>query len=328
MNDAILSYICEKYNISYKNRKEIDTTKEDYRLNIILDNKYVIRLNDQKVMTEERLYEIQRLINRYNSIGVYVPKYITNSDGKYSIKIDDKICYVSEYGDYPLAEDSNIDYDTLKSEAVAHLGVLATKYTGFDLSKNKSMWSIIDLSILDTEMDEKQENINSLVKALSDIGETKLANHINLFNQKNREAILKVFDRLPRCMYQGDLNDANILMKDNHFYGLIDFNLSGTEVNINCFLSETNKWLEESDFNKYSPQELLDEMINYQNNLMNIILKSYTLNNIEKQVFENYRNIILLAQYPSVCLYIDLLDGKYKDKVLELINLIVNRKIE
>lgn len=328
MNYEMLNYICKKYNINYKSAKEIDTSKDDYRLNIILDNKYVIRINDQKVMTEDRLSEIQRLIGRYNSIGIYVPNYLMNSDGKYSIMIDDLICYVSEYGNYPVAEEIDIDYDTLKREAVAHLGLFASKYTGYDLSKNKSMWSIIDLSILDIDIDEKQENINNLVKALSDIGETSLANSINSFNKKNRNDILKVFDKLPRCMYQGDLNDANILMKDNHFYGLIDFNLSGTDVNINCFLSETNKWLEESDFDKYTPQELFDEMINYQNDLMDIILQHYKLNEIEKQVLENYRNIILLAQYPSVCLYIDLLNSQYKDKVLALINLIINRKKE
>ena len=53
-------------------------------------------------------------------------------------------------------------------------------------------------------------------------------------------------------MYQGDLNNSNILIKDNHFYGLIDFNLSGTEVNINCFLAETNRGFDEEDLNKYS----------------------------------------------------------------------------
>ena len=315
----------DSYNINYNNIKIIDSSKpNDFRFNIILDNKYVVRINNKDVITEERLAEIDRLISRYNDIGVYVPHYIKNNDGRYSLKSNDMICYVSEYADYPLASEIDINHEQLVKETVLHLGILAKEYSNYDLSKVKSMWSIIDLAPLDVDIDEKQENINWLVEELKKIGEDNITKRVMSFNNLNRNKILEVFNDLPRCVYQGDLNDSNILIKDNHFYGLIDFNMSGTEVNINCFLSETNRSLEEEDLEKYTVKELLDEMINYQNKYLSIF-NNYQLNDIEKQVFENYRNLILISQYPNVCCFVNGIKGKCKEKVLELIELIINR---
>lgn len=66
-------------------------------------------------------------------------------------------------------------------------------------------------------------------------------------------------------------------------------------------------------------------MIKYQNKHLEVIFKNYRLNDIEKQAFENYRNIILISQYPNVCDYVAVLKGDNKNKILELIRLIVNR---
>ncbi|MBQ5782132.1 MAG: hypothetical protein IIV99_01945, partial [Oscillospiraceae bacterium] len=45
----------------------LDTTNgENYRLNVFIDNKYVLRINNN-VMTEERLASIDRLCQRYHS---------------------------------------------------------------------------------------------------------------------------------------------------------------------------------------------------------------------------------------------------------------------
>lgn len=324
---SLVDDIISKYNITFKNISNVidSSNNNDYRLNIFLDNKYVLRINNINVMSEKRIAEIDRLITRYNDIGVYAPHYIKNTLGNYSIIIEDKICYISKYADYQLASDIDINKDLINKEALAHLGLLANKYTNYDLSKAKSMWSIIDLAPLDIDIDEKQENLNYLADELNKIGEAKLASLIIEFDARNRNEILKVFDKLPRCVYQGDLNDSNILVKDNHFYGLIDFNLSGTEVNINCFLAETNRGLDENDLINYSANQILAKMINHQNEYLEIIFKNYKLNDIERQVFENYRNIILISQYPNVCVYVWALKNGYKDKILELISLIINR---
>ena len=291
----LIDFVIQKYNISYKTiSKIIDSSKEnDYRLNIILDDKYVLRVNNKNVMNEMRLAEIERLILRYNEIGVYAPKYLINRDNKYSIIIEDKICYISEYANYALASD--IENEAIEDEKLIHLGLLANKYTNYDLIQTKSMWSIIDLAPLDDKVDEKQENLNALVNELYSIGEKDLAKSVILFNDREREEIKKVFRLLPRCVCQGDLNETNILVNNNHFYGLIDFNLSGTEVNINCFLAETNRSLDEDDLKNMDSISIYNEMINYQEKKLDLILKNYKLNDIEKKVLKNYQNIILLS---------------------------------
>ena len=82
-----LDDILSKYNIKYqKVNNVIDSSNHnDFRLNIIVDNKYIVRINNKNVITKERLCEIDRLITRYNDIGVYVPHYIKNNSGVYSI---------------------------------------------------------------------------------------------------------------------------------------------------------------------------------------------------------------------------------------------------
>ena len=68
-----------------------DTSRgdDDRRLNYVLDNKYVLKINSSSVMSEQRLREIHRLIKRYHSIGVYCPDLIPTLNGR--LFFDDKL---------------------------------------------------------------------------------------------------------------------------------------------------------------------------------------------------------------------------------------------
>lgn len=57
---------------------------DDKRLNYILDDKYVLKINSVVAMWETRLQEIHRLIARYRSIDVYCPDLIPTLDGSLS----------------------------------------------------------------------------------------------------------------------------------------------------------------------------------------------------------------------------------------------------
>ncbi len=74
--------ILREYGIDgFSEKNEIDSTNgDDYRLNIIIDKKYVLRINNA-VMTEERLASIDRLVGRYRNIGVLAPRLFTNREG-------------------------------------------------------------------------------------------------------------------------------------------------------------------------------------------------------------------------------------------------------
>lgn len=207
-------------------------------------------------------------------------------------------CFVEEYAAYPVFGE---DVDPDRKEVIEHLGILAATYTGTDLIETKSMWSIIDLAPLDVEIDEKQENANALIVALQENGYDALASQLRAYNEWLRGQLLTVFSRLPRCVYQGDLNSQNLLSNNGHFAGLIDFNMSGTDVNINVFVNETNRFPEESEFDALSVSELLLRQDTEQAELLAAILQHYRPNAEEQFALPYYRRIVDLFQYPNVC---------------------------
>ncbi|MDE6407637.1 MAG: phosphotransferase [Anaeroplasmataceae bacterium] len=319
--------ILEKYNItSFYTYKELETTNgTDYRLNIFIDNAYVLRINGSSI-TETRLESISRLCERYRKIGVLTPRIYPSKEGTYLTKYNSYVCYLSEYLDYKTEEelDNACDHNLIQKEVWRSIGRLSQAYSNVDLSDVYSMWSIIDLAPLDIEIDEKQENLNTFVSALKTSGETELANQLSLFNEKNREAIKKVYKQLPRCVIQGDLNWTNILVEDNHFKGLIDFNMSGTEVNINHFCAETNVEISIEEFKKYSALELYKMVIEEQDKNLAVIFEEYLMSDLEKEILENYRNIVLISQYPNVMEYLEFLKVD-RSKLIEFIRYIIQR---
>jgi hypothetical protein len=211
---------------------------------------------------------------------------------------------------------------------IEHLGVLASKYSGVDLSETKSMWSIIDLAPLDVDFDEKQENTNTLIETLRKNGYDELADEVENFNAMLREKIMEVFAELPRCVYQGDLNSTNELHKDGHFMGLIDFNMAGTDVNINVFLNETNWFPEEAEFDALSVEEIIAKQDAEQDDELAVILRHYTLSDNEKYAFPYYKRIVDMFQYPNVCAMVEWLNSDTRrDKCAALIKALVGKTL-
>ncbi len=306
--------------------REIDSTKgDDYRLNVIIDNKYVLRINNPTI-TEERLQSISRLCERYRSINVLTPHLYKSIQGTYLISHGKHVCYVSDYLNYATEEESEneCDHTQVRTEVLHAIGALSAKYSDVDLIPVNSMWSLIDLAPLDIDIDEKQENLNTLVDALINLGESSLANRVSNFNTQKRNKIRAVYKHLPRCVIQGDLNSSNILVENNHFVGLIDFNMAGTEVNVNHFCCETNGYIQETDFLSKKADVFYKEWLSAQNKELDIILSEYPLNGLEKSIIEDYRSICLIAQYPNVMDYLRFLKLD-KEKTLQVIELILQR---
>lgn len=323
MEREIILNILKFYGIKeYKDVKEIDTSidDKDRRINIILDHKYVLRLNTN-TLTEEYIDSIDRLALRYINIGIKAPRIIKRFDGLYITKYKDYYCYISEYLDYKSL--SEIEYnEAIHEEVLSSIGRFAKAYSNYDLVPWNSMWSIIDLSILDTTIDEKEENIILLANKLSSIGEEELSIKVKEFNTHLRDQIKKVYKKLPRCVIQGDLNNSNILVSNNHFIGLIDFNLSGSEVNINSFCNETNEQLDEEDFYNLDVESYYKKWEELQNKALDIILTEYELNDLERDTIYYYRKICQIAMYPNVTMFIYFLDMD-KNKTLSLIKRIM-----
>lgn len=332
MDRAYLAALLSPYGVNqFESFRVVDSSKpNDYRLNIIIDRRYVLRINDP-VITEKRLGAIDRLAERYRQIGVKAPRLFQTADGLYLTKAGDHVCYLSEYLDYPTLWEVQDQLTAAQQAAVrqsvlASIGRLSQAYSGVDLQPVFSMWSIIDLAPLDVEIDEKQDNLNLLVQALRNAGAGETAQRAIAFNEANRAKIRQVFSDLPRCVIQGDLNGGNILIENGQFAGIIDFNMAGTEVNINHFCCETNDGMQEEDFEDYSAPEIFDRMQETSRRNLREILAHYTLNEAERSVIRNYWNLVMLSQYPNVCQYIKGLKT-HPDKALALIERIVSQEI-
>lgn len=186
------------------------------------------------------------------------------------------------------------------------------------------MWSLIELSASDTDVDEKQENFDDLVKHLKTKGYTDLILKLIKLNNDSRQKIKESMKILPRCVYQGDLNTSNIVVdKDANFRGIIDFNMFGTEVNINCFLNESMYYLTKTDFDTLSAKEIFAKMTSTQDNLMSAIIKNYQMNDDEMDIVKDYKKIIFSSFYPNVMLMVKLLEqNDNAQKVVDFLDLI------
>lgn len=238
--------MCSLYRVNCDEIGEvIDTTKDknDQRYNYFIDNQYILKISNSEVIYEENMKEIQSLIQRYNEMGIYCPKLYQTEKGEftgtYSKNEITYIFYLEEKSKYQSKKETRfVDYN-FKKQILRHVGRHAAINSNRELIETKSMWSIIELSPYDEEIDEKQENFNALIKCLEEEKQNDLAKELSDLNEKAREKIINYMDKLPRCVFQGDLNDSNILVDENgDFQGLIDFNMFGTEVNINYFLNE------------------------------------------------------------------------------------------
>jgi Ser/Thr protein kinase RdoA (MazF antagonist) len=304
--------------------EEIDTSLgDDYRLNVIVDKKYVLRINGD-VMTEQRLASIDRLSERYRSIGLQAPRLYRNRDGQYLSAWGGRVCYLSDYIDLPTERECECDHEQVRKEILQSVGRLSRQYSNEDLSDVYSMWSIIDLAPLDRDKDEKQVNLELLADTLREMREEELAEQVVSFNERARQRIRAVYQRLPRCVIQGDLNPSNILIRDGHFAGLIDFNMAGTEVNVNHFCAETNGWIMEAPFETQSAAELYRNWRAEQDKDLNVILQEYTLNGDERRILRDYRSIALISQYPNVMAYLEFLE-KDREKCVQLLRCILER---
>lgn len=326
-----LKMLYNKYNIDVSNIGEVINSshgEDDIRLNYIIDDLYVLKINNSNVICEEFITNISKLVERYRNIGVYCPKLYKNKDDMYTysfIKNNHHFtCYVEEFAKYKILEEKeNIDYE-FKEKMLPHLGKFASKYTNVDLIETKSMWSIIDLSPFDEGIDEKQENLNTLVSCLNSNNYGLLAQKLIHLNINARLKILQHFNKLPRCVYQGDLNSSNILVDEKYkFKGIIDFNMFGTEVNINCFLNESMYFIRENDFDTLSAEEILIKMKDIQNKLLASICSNYSLNELEIDSLCEYNRVIFSSFYPNVMLWIKLINEyKNKEKVIEVLEMI------
>ena len=133
---------------------------EDIRLNYIIENRWVLRFYNIFNMTEQRLNDLYRLIERYREAEILCPQFIRNAQGQFLSKWHQMVCYLSEYIDKPIASDETIlDEDALVLEVGKSVARFAEKHRNIDLSETMGMYSLFDLCPFDIPIgiDEKEE---------------------------------------------------------------------------------------------------------------------------------------------------------------------------
>ena len=318
-----------------ENIEYVDSSQgeDDIRHNYIIDKKYVLRLNSAKVMTEERLTELNTLIERYRSFGMKAPLFLKAENGSFVVEQDGKNCYLSEYLDLPLAEDVKFRCrEELMRQRLVFISRFAQTYKNIDLVETVSMFSIFDLAPYDKlsglDIDEKQENLNQLVADLTQAGYVELAQKVNAKNEELRRQLKPIYKELPRCVFQGDENFSNLCVDENdQIVGLFDFNMSGTEVIANYLANNAfmgHFCYEDEILDKHTPKEVLQILLGAFRRSTALIREHYSFTEQEFSAYLLYGKIAMISAYWNTSTFGEYLQQeKYKDKIVAIIELIL-----
>ena len=307
---------------------ETSFSEEDIRLHYIIDKKLVLRFCSAPVMTEKRLAELNRLIGRYRAFGLLCPAFIPDPDGRFLHAWNGMSCYLAEYIDLPTAEETELrDADALFAEVRDSVAAFAEKYRDTDLSETMGMYSLFELSPYDKPdgRDEKQQNFDRLIAALRGGGHDALADRLSAKHELVRSRLKAVYRELPRCMFQGDENFSNVLIDgEQHFAGLIDFNMAGTEVIVNYFANLGGGFDEEilepiGAAVRY--EHAAESYRRYQERMFGI----YRATDAEREALDLFNWIALTAGWPQVCFFLSgLKSDLLREEILDLLALLAD----
>lgn len=288
----------------------IDSSRDadDIRWNYVIDRTFVLRFCNAPEMTEQRMEDLNRLIERYRAFGFQCPAFRKNANGSFFLKWQDLTVYLSDYIDLPLGVDvAEEDKDALREEIDGFIVRFMERYKDVDLIPTMGLYSLFDLCPFDVPLgiDEKQQNLNNVCHALRATGEDDLAQRLAQQNEAVRAYLLTVYRTLPHCVTQGDENLSNVLVDGRHVAGLIDFNLAGTDVCVNLIANNADFALDLEHDRAIDPDEVLcSALANYRRNAEKM-LSDYRATEAEREALPYYAWIVLASQYPYACAYID-----------------------
>ncbi len=328
-----LSELLRQYGImEFGEMRMVDSShgEADIRHNYILDNQYVLRVNSVNVMNERRIGELNTLIRRYRAFGLQAPLFLAAVSGNFVVEYGGKYCYLSEYLDYPLADDvKDSCREELIRERLVLVATFAQKYRNVDLTDTVSMYSIFDLSPYDqlTGIDEKQDNFQNLVQDLNAVGERALAEKLTAQYRSIREKLLPIYRTLPRCVFQGDENFSNLCVdKEKHIIGLFDFNMSGTEVIANYLANiafQGNFYYTEEMMQAHTAEEIFARMMHSYEESTAEICRYYPFTQRELYAYGLYSRIVMISGYVNQAAFSEFLrDERYREKTIRLLRFI------
>ena len=308
----------------------IDTSHDadDIRWNYIIDRKYVLRLCNAPEMTESRMEDLNRLIDRYREFGFRCPAFLKATDGRFFRSWGTLSAYLSDYIDLPLGVDATEeDKDALREEVVGSIARFMERYKGVDLIPTMGLYSLFELCPFDVPLgiDEKQQNMNTVCDTLREIGQDALAQKLAQKNEAVRAYLLPMYRTLPRCVTQGDENLSNVLIDGGHVAGLIDFNLAGTDVCVNLIANNAYFNLDIGHDRSIDAAQALENALNNYRRNAERMLSAYHATEEERKALPYYAWIALASQYPFACAFVDRVKKEAcRESTLALLDLIAD----
>ena len=239
----------------------IDLTRveHDFRKVYLTDDgqkKLAIKHTSNGFVDRERIESWTRLIDAYNKLGIYCPRIVPNKNGQlvyhYAENGRDYWVYAEEFAKYQTADQIE---EALKKEGKAlkaephgrpafyddlmrSIGKVAA--AGFDFMSTPSAYRLLEPFDPNDKTDEGTECAELFKEfVLKELPQyTERMEHLMKLFYANQSAVREIYyDTLPTSCFQADTNSTNVLLdEDQNFVGLIDFNLSGREVNLNYIL--------------------------------------------------------------------------------------------
>lgn len=304
---------------------------DDIRWNYIIDRRYVLRFCNAPEMTESRMEDMNRLIDRYRAFGFRCPAFLKTEDGRFFLPWNTLAVYLSDYIDLPLGEESGEkEKDALRDEVVRSIARFMDRYKGVDLIVTMGMYSLFELCPFDVPLgiDEKQQNLDTVLDTLRGIGEDALAAKLGHRNEAVRAYLLPIYKTLPRCVTQGDENLSNVLVDGGHVAGLIDFNLAGTDVCVNLIANNADFNLDIFHDRPIDAAQTLETALeNYRRNAQ-MMLSEYHATEEERAALPYYAWIALASQYPYACAFADRVKKEAcRESTLALLGLIADLEL-
>ena len=111
-------------------------------------------------------------------------------------------------------------------------------------------------------------------------------------------------DSLPRCFFQGDENFSNVLLDgEQHFAGLIDFNLAGTEEIVNRLANLACFDFDEALLEQGKAAEAFELAVKGYRQNAELMLSVYNASELEREAMALYAWIVLVSSWQNFCFF-------------------------
>jgi len=297
--------------------KIIDTSRasDDVRYTVIVKysngEKLAIKLTNNSFTTKERIEGWNNLIKVYRGAGIYCPRIVKTITGEVSkrVEVEEKefIMYCEEYKKYSSLEEvsETANIEQIYNALYESIGIIASK--SIDVVPWHTAYCIYDKFCAEDTYDENYDNALNFYK----LAKKKLIQYEEKVEEiwclyvSIREKFEVIYHKLPVAVFQGDTNESNILINDKYdFFGLIDFNLSGTEKVLNYFLCEAIcSPNDKKDLSLLMSEEYLNQCDTATIYKISLMCKHYKFSKIEMESFTTLYNLVVPFRWPTFCLF-------------------------